>query len=207
MSRSYAEVHTRLEMLVFPGIDSFSIKDRSSILNMFRWLTLYRDLQGDPLPKPVGTLLELVLMLDLFVIAWFNFNFMANDIPIGKYLDPVSIGDLDGLVSHLKGKALLLDNQNKAAPQINTPMGKAYEWFAAYRNLKKDTIPKPMGTACEMIMMLELMSMALVDYSVGSKTRDAMRIDAFVPKLNAEEPTGHIDIESLKALAWLSVSN
>jgi len=185
-----AQVQFELAQLTFPGLHDFSCKDRSSICNMLRWLTLYRKLEGNPIPKPVGTMLELVLMLDLFVMAWYDFNFMAHDIRVNDYISPAPIGDLATLVDNLKSKALMLSQNIPYKTTMPVGMGPTFQWFNAYRKLKNDVIPRPVGTPCECLMILDLTEKALVDYSVSSTIR---------AKMNLAQT---IDITALKTAMW-----
>ena len=193
-------VRDELRKLTYPGLHGFSVKDRTSICNMLRWLTLYRALQNNPLPIPTGTMLELVLMLDLFVDAWYDFNFMANDIPINDYISPLPVGDLAGLALNLKNKAVSLAPKilnSTIMPQpvgMEEDMAPTFVWFVNYRKLKNDAIPIPLGTACECLMILDLTEKALLDYSVPSTIRDAMDVKRV------------LKIADIRASAWKSMA-
>ena len=147
-------VRAKLALITFPGLSAFSAKDGASIINMFRWLTLYRNLLGVPLPKPTGTLLEIVLMLDLFSVAWNNRY--SNDVPIDVFLEPIAVGDLSHLIMALKQKALRLDVPKTTDDAV-------YLAYAAQRKLGDDAIPSYNGTLCERYMLLELAAYSLLE--------------------------------------------
>ena len=53
--------------------------------------------------------------------------------------------------------AILNDNEAGVASWL-------FRWFALYRNITRDPLPRPTGTACELTLMLDLMVPAYFDY-------------------------------------------
>ena len=57
----------------FPKITGLNTKEQITLSNLFRWFVLYRFVTKDGIPRPAGTLMEAILMLDLCSAAWFDY--------------------------------------------------------------------------------------------------------------------------------------
>jgi hypothetical protein len=89
----------------FPKIAGLNRKEEVTLSNLFRWFVLYRFVTRDGIPRPAGTLMEAILMLDLCSAAWLDYC-IREDIreQIHQVLSARYEGDFGKVVQILKTK-------------------------------------------------------------------------------------------------------
>ena len=72
-----------------------------------------------------------------------------------------------------------------------------FRWFSLYRSLIRDPFPVPSGTLCELVLVLDLLRPAFLDYSIRADVSDKMH--AIIKPLEEVVLMGHVNKLKRKA--------